>query len=151
MSNNVGDDEQNNRDEREGTAPSSRMVWHQIVVRHSSMWHPPTDVYRTAERIVVVIEIAGMKEEDFEIALQNRQLAVSGVRQQLTDRDDDVAYHQMEIERGAFRTVIHLPWNVDRARVSATYRDGLLKIAMPRQDATAIHVVNIPQDQSHEA
>lgn len=127
------------------------MVWHQIVVRHSSVWHPPTDVYRTSDRVVVVIEIAGMNEEDFEIVLQNRQLTVSGVRQQLTNREEDVAYHQMEIERGAFRTVIHLPWNVDRAKVTATYRDGLLKIGMPRLDATSIHVVNLPQDQTHEA
>lgn len=152
MGNNVGDAEQNDRVDREGTsAPQSRMVWHQIVVRHSSVWHPPTDVFRTADRVVVVIEIAGMNEDDFEISLQNRQLTVGGVRQHLTNREEDVAYHQMEIERGAFRTVIDLPWNVDRAQVSATYRDGLLKIAMPRLDATAIHVVNMPQDQNHEA
>lgn len=151
MANKVGDEEHAKRIAREGEAQPSRIVWHQIAVRHSSVWHPPTDVYRTEDRLVVVIEIAGMREEDFEIVLQGRQLIVGGIRQQLGGRDETVAYHQMEIERGTFRTVIHLPWNVDRDRVSAGYRDGLLKIELPRLEATQIRVINVPEEDQDEA
>ncbi|MBN2470331.1 MAG: Hsp20/alpha crystallin family protein [Anaerolineae bacterium] len=150
MANKVGDEEHANRFEREGEAQPSRIVWHQIVVRHSSVWHPPTDVYRTDDRLVVVIEIAGMREEDFEIVLQGRQLVVGGVRQQLARHEDTIAYHQMEIERGAFRTVIQLPWNVDRKKVSAGYRDGLLKIELPRLEGTQIRVINLPEEDLNE-
>ncbi len=151
MANRITDNKQDRELAREGeTTTSSRTIWHQIVVRHSSVWHPPTDVYRTEDRLIVLIEIAGMREHDFQVVLQNRLLTVSGVRHHLGGLED-VAYHQMEIERGAFRTEIHLPWNVDRSQVNATYQDGLLRIELPRALSTAIHVLNITHNSSDEA
>ncbi len=151
MANKVEDKKHENQFEREGEQTSTRVIWHQIAVRHSSVWHPPTDVYRTTDRLVVIIEIAGMREDDLQIVLNNRELTVSGSRQQLTNGEAEVAYHQMEIERGAFRTVIHLPWNTDRSRVSAVYRDGLLKIELPRLEAATIRVLNMPPQNPDEA
>jgi len=150
MANRVATDKQDREFAREGEAPVSQAIWHQIVVRYSSVWHPPTDVYRTDDRLIVLIEIAGMRENDFQVVLQNRLLTVSGVRHQLGGLED-VAYHQMEIERGAFRTEIQLPWNVDRTRVSATYQEGLLRIELPRALSTAIHVLSITHEPPDEA
>ncbi|GAB4571968.1 MAG: hypothetical protein Kow0077_10020 [Anaerolineae bacterium] len=151
MANRVGDEEQNEQIEREGERGFSRAIWHQIVVRHSSVWHPPTDVYRIDDQLVVVIEIAGMREDDFQIVLQQRQLVVSGTRRHLNEHgEQDLAYHQMEIARGAFRTIIQLPWNVDRHNISAVYRDGLLKIVLPRQESTSIRVMDLSQDEADE-
>lgn len=150
MANRVATDKQDREFAREGEAPVSQAIWQQIVVRYSSVWHPPTDVYRTDDRLIVLIEIAGMRENDFQVVLQNRLLTVSGVRHQLGDLED-VAYHQMEIERGAFRTEIQLPWNVDRTRVSATYQEGLLRIELPRALSTAIHVLSITHEPPDEA
>ena len=38
----------------------------------SSVWHPPTDVYETEDDFIVKVEIAGMRDEDFTVAAENR-------------------------------------------------------------------------------
>lgn len=112
-----------------------------IIVRQSSVWHPPTDIYKQQDRLVVLLEIAGMQEDDFEIVLQNRVLLVSGNRKHVMTAAN-VAYHQMEIQRGSFRLEIQIPWLVQREQVTATYRDGLLKIELPYTAPRSIRVVD---------
>jgi HSP20 family protein len=95
----------------------------------SNIWSPPTDEYETDEAYVVRIEIAGMREDDFEVAVENNTLMISGFR---SDRPEKRAYHQMEIRFGKFATAIGLPGpvNVDEAR--AEYKDGFLTVALPK-------------------
>ena len=76
------------------------------------VWRPPTDVYETEDAIVVRVEIAGMREADFTVALVERSLLIRGVRQDLTERR---AYYQMEIPFGEFSTEVELP-RPDRGR-----------------------------------
>jgi HSP20 family protein len=99
--------------------------WH---VR-SSVWNPPTDVYETDQSVVVKMEIAGMREEDLEVAIQDNILVVSGSR---TDSTERRAYHQMEIPFGRFAVTVDLPALVDVEKASAKYKDGFLTINLPR-------------------
>lgn len=112
------------------------------MVRHSSIWRPPTDVYEIEGKLVVLIEIAGMRDADFNIVLQGRHLVVSGVRHQ-TAASEPTAIHRMEIPRGEFRTTIHLPWNIQRDQVSASYRDGLLRVELSKANAQQIRIINV--------
>ncbi|MEW6403293.1 MAG: Hsp20/alpha crystallin family protein [Chloroflexota bacterium] len=95
----------------------------------SGVWSPPTDVYETDDGFVARVEIAGMREEDFEVTVQNDLLMISGYRPDVPERR---AYHQMEIRFGKFATAIGLPEpvNVDEAR--AEYKDGFLTIILPK-------------------
>jgi HSP20 family protein len=117
-------------------------IWQQIVVRHSSVWCPPTDVYKTDDRLVILVEIAGLRDGDFEVVLHNHRLIISGVRQHLVG-PENVAYHQLEIQRGAFRTEVHIPWRFQREHVTATYRDGLLRIELPYLPSRPVHIINV--------
>ncbi|MCJ7432909.1 MAG: Hsp20/alpha crystallin family protein, partial [Anaerolineales bacterium] len=76
----------------------------------SSIWSPPTDVYETDDAYAVRVEIAGMHEDDFEVAMENNTLLISGYRPDMLERR---AYHQMEIRFGKFATAIGLPNPVD--------------------------------------
>lgn len=99
--------------------------WH---VR-SSIWSPPTDVYETKERYVIKVEIAGMRDEDFEIAFENNILLISGFRPDQTERR---AYHQMEIRFGRFELALGVPVTVDMEKATAEYKDGFLTIMLPK-------------------
>ncbi len=99
--------------------------WH---VR-SSVWNPPTDIYETDEHLVVKMEIAGMRDEDLEVAVQENVLMVSGRRNDSSERR---AYHQMEIPFGKFALAIDLPVLVDMEKASAEYKDGFLTISLPK-------------------
>lgn len=98
----------------------------------SSAWDPPTDVYETDDAYMVRMEIAGMREQDFDVLIQNDTLVVSGFRPDLTPRR---AYHQMEIRSGYFANTIGLPGTVDVDNALAEYKDGFLTITLPKVSA----------------
>jgi len=101
--------------------------WH---VR-SSMWSPPTDVYETEDSYAVKIEIAGMRDEDFDVAFENNTLWISGYR---PDRNERRAYHQMEIRFGRFELAVEIPIPVDIEKATAEYKDGFLMIVFPKSN-----------------
>ena len=95
----------------------------------SNVWSPPTDVYETEEAYVVRVEIAGMREDDFEVLLENNTLLISGSSPDFTERR---AYQQMEIRFGKFSTALHLPGPVNIERARAEYKDGFLTVVLPK-------------------
>ncbi len=99
-----------------------------LVVR-TPLWRPPTDVFETEEAFVVRVEIAGMKEEDFSIELDQNTLLIHGVRSDWPERR---AYHQMEIYFGEFGLQLDLPGPVIADQVQADYQDGFLRVALPK-------------------
>jgi len=107
--------------------------WH---VR-SSLWSPPTDVYETEANCVVKVEVAGMRDEDFEVALENNVLTISGIRLDLNERR---AYHQMEIRFGKFEIAVSLPAPVDVEKAVAEYKDGFLVVLLPKADVKHVEV-----------
>jgi HSP20 family protein len=93
------------------------------------IWTPPTDMYETETAYVVRMEIAGMRQQDFAITIENKYLTISGSRPDLPDRR---AYHQMELRFGEFRSIVALPGEVDVAESGAEYEDGFLIIILPK-------------------
>jgi HSP20 family protein len=105
-------------------------------VRHTVSWHvgatiwsPPTDVYETEEHCVIKVEVAGMRDEDFEVAFENNILMIRGHRQ---DRNEKRAYHQMEIRFGRFEIAVEIPVVIDIEKALAEYKDGFLILLLPK-------------------
>lgn len=118
---------------------------------------PPTDVIEFQDHMVVLVEIAGMQADDFQIELLNNYLVISGTRERPLLQG--MAYHQVEVSYGDFRVAVALPWLVDQDGVSANYKDGFLQVQLPRQAEKPIRIVsveteddtpNILQDASEE-
>ena len=95
----------------------------------SHVWSPPTDVYETEEAYVVRVEMAGMRDDDFEVSLENNTLLISGSRPDFLERR---AYQQMEIRFGKFATAVNLPGPVNIEQAHAEYQDGFLTIVLPK-------------------
>lgn len=104
----------------------SSITWH---VR-PNIWRPPTDVYETEENLIVKMEIAGMREEDLEVTVQDSLLIITGNRSDLHERK---AYHQMEIPFGKFSAGIELSISVNTDNATAEYKDGFLTIILPKE------------------
>ncbi|PJF38162.1 MAG: Hsp20/alpha crystallin family protein [Phototrophicales bacterium] len=93
---------------------------------------PPTDIIELKDRLVVLVEIAGMRIDDFKVILQDaKHLIIMGQRQRPTF--ESPAYYQVEISVGHFRIDVQLPYAIDRERVEAHYADGFLRIDLPRR------------------
>ncbi|MBV6452498.1 MAG: hypothetical protein MHPDNHAH_03255 [Anaerolineales bacterium] len=103
----------------------------------SSVWSPPTDVYETEENFVIRVEIAGMRDEDFEVTIENHTLFISGHRPDFSGRR---AYHQMEILSGRFEIEVAIVIPVDVDSSTAEYKDGFLTISLPKTQPKQIGV-----------
>ena len=113
------------------------MIPHWRMTIRTPNWHPPMDVYETDEAIFVRIEIAGMREENFEIELVGQVLSIRGARADIAERR---AFHQMEITFGEFACEIGLPGPVHLDQVEALYENGFLRIRLPKVQPRQIPV-----------
>ncbi len=111
---------------------------------NEAIWRPPTDVYEVDDSIVVVVEIAGLSAGDYDILLSGHILVISGVRR---DPAEKLAYQQMEIWHGKFRTQVHLPWALEAAGQTATYEDGFLKVVLPKAQVRRVPLQTASQEK----
>lgn len=102
------------------------VTWH---VR-PKVWCPPTDVYESETGVIVRVEIAGIRDEDIEMAMQGTLLLISGVR---SDSSERRAYHQMEIPFGKFSVCVELPTSAIIEDANANYKDGFLTIDFSKE------------------
>ena len=115
-----------------------REIFHAVSWQvRSSGWSPPTDVYETEENFVVRVEVAGMKDADFEVAIENKVLMISGNRSEVNKRR---AYHQMEIRFGKFEIAVEIPVPVEIEKSIAEYKDGFLMVQLPKARPQNIEV-----------
>jgi len=105
----------------------------------SSTWRPPTDVFESNDNIIIRVEIAGMKEDDFDIELQGHVLTIRGIRQ---DNPEQRAYHQVEIRFGEFYIEIYLPAPVEAKDIEAQYENGFLYMLLPKARSRQIKIEN---------
>ncbi len=92
-------------------------------------WRPPTDVYETADLVVIKVEVAGMSPEDFELSFSDRILQIRGVR---IDKQRKLSYHCLEIQYGEFLSEVYLPGSYAHDQIDAQYENGFLTITLPK-------------------
>lgn len=128
--------------------PTTRWERHLVVIKRATIWQPPTDAYETPDHFAVIVELAGMREGDFTVNLIDQRLIISGKRPR-PNLTEPIAYHQLEVQYGEFRTEISVPWPVDRENVTAAYEDGFLRVDLPRQKQShTIRVGDTPNDEN---
>lgn len=118
------------------------------MVRQAQFWQPPTDVFEFADRLVVRVEIAGMRDGSFHVVLHDRRLLISGTRARSNLERGVLQYHRMEIGYGDFRIEVSLPWPVGQQQATAIYRDGFLSIELPQAPQQQLYVVDVNQSLS---
>jgi HSP20 family protein len=96
----------------------------------SPKWRPKTDVYETDEEMVVYMDIAGMRSDDFRVDLVDGVLTIAGER--VPRREGKRHYHAMEVQVGPFERRLRLPVTVDPASIRANYEHGFLEVRLKK-------------------
>jgi HSP20 family protein len=94
-------------------------------------WQPLADVYETADTFVVLVELAGVDQEDVEIQVDGDSLTVRGQRRIAASARPE-CYHRMERSYGSFSRSVPLSAEVQPDAVTAEFRDGLLRLEIPK-------------------
>ncbi len=105
-------------------------------------WQPAIDVYETGNDVVVLIELAGIKQDEIEVIVDNNILTIRGYRKD-SKQGIKRTYSQMEILWGSFQREIPLPANVNTNQVKAFYENGFLEVILPRLNKEKAHHIDI--------
>ena len=98
-------------------------------------FRPPVDCYRSTKRaqFVVLVELAGADPRNLTVAVEGRELVISGERRR--EREEGRVYQLMEIEDGPFERRIPLAPDVDVTGGIARYERGVLSVVFPLAEA----------------
>ena len=96
-------------------------------------WSPALDVYDEKDNFVVKAELPGLKKEDIDINVHNGVLTISGERKHEAEKKEGQTFRS-ERYFGRFQRSVTLPAAVDLGKVSASYKDGVLTIDLPKAE-----------------
>jgi HSP20 family protein len=100
------------------------------TVLGSGTWTPLADVHETPESFVVQVELPGLGRDDVEVHVDGDSLTLRGERRRTGARPD--SFHRMERSYGFFSRSFQFSEDVDPAGVSAQFKDGLLRLEVPK-------------------
>jgi len=91
------------------------------------------DMYEDGSNIVAEMSLSGIEPEKVDVTVEGNYLRVCGRREEEKERKTKQFYSK-EIRRGSFERAVRLPAPVNEGRVTAEYKDGLLKIVLPKME-----------------
>jgi HSP20 family protein len=96
-------------------------------------WVPLCDMHETKDDLYVTLEVPGVREKDIQVAIIGDLLTVKGERKWEKELKDDSVY-RVERIYGKFERTVPLPVPVQADKVTASYRDGVLEIKLPKAE-----------------
>jgi len=93
---------------------------------------PNVDIYEDKEEIVCMVELPGMDIKDVEIRLEDSTLTIQGERK-MTREDKKENYVRVEANYGSFSRSFTMPSTIDKDRIRAEFKNGVLEIHLPKR------------------
>jgi len=98
-------------------------------------WFSPlVNVAETDDEFEISVDLPGIKLEDVNVELRDNDLWITGERKE-EHEEKQKNWHRIEHRYGQFRRVIPLAHNVDAEKIDAEYKDGVLKILVPKTES----------------
>jgi HSP20 family protein len=113
----------------------------------AAAWAPAVDIYETDREIVLNAELPEMQEKDIDIKVEDSVLTITGERRMEKEVKEE-NYHRIERAYGAFNRSFTLPRTVDREGIKAAYKDGVLKVTLPKKEEVKPKQIKIDVAQS---
>jgi HSP20 family protein len=105
----------------------------------SGSWNPAVDIYETDDALIVKAELAGFAPGDVNVEIKEHALLLRGSRRRAREVDE-AHYHCMEWAVGAFQRFFLLPTSIDREKMTASYKNGVLRLRLPKiETANLVH------------
>ena len=111
---------------------------------------PAVDIYEDEQKLVLKLEVPGVKQEDIDVRLENQTLIVRGERKFEAEEKEE-NFHRIERRFGSFVRSFTLPVTVDTASVSAKYDAGVLAIQLQKKETAKPRQVRVEVSGPAEA
>ncbi|MFW6147497.1 MAG: Hsp20/alpha crystallin family protein [Thermodesulfobacteriota bacterium] len=116
-----------------------------------SMWSsdegivvPAFDVSENEKEYVISGEIPGIDPKDLDVTLSDGILSIRGEKKQESE-DKKENYHRIERHYGSFQRSFKVPENIHRDKLDATYKDGILKLTLPKAEQSDVKKIEVKE------
>lgn len=99
----------------------------------TTTWSPAVDIYETDHEIIVQAELPGVDRQDIALHLEKNVLTLKGERRFEKETKQE-NYHRIERAYGGFSRSFSIPAMVDDEKIKAEYKDGILRISLPKKE-----------------
>ena len=97
-------------------------------------WIPPVDIAEDDKEYSIKIELPGVNKEDLRVSVEGGVLSISGERK-AEKEEKNKKYHRIERTYGSFARSFTLPEGTPTVKVSAEFKDGVLRVHLPKDEA----------------
>jgi HSP20 family protein len=106
---------------------------------------PPIDMAEDEGSVTLTAELPGISRENLEVTIEDGVLTVQGEKKE-EETAEGASYRRVERRFGQFERRIRLPEHIDAEKVEASYKDGILRVRMPKTKATKPKAIPIKTD-----
>ena len=115
----------------------------------SGAWSPSVDIFENKDSLVLEAELPGMNREDIELAIENNVITIGGSRH-FEKKDEGDNYHRVECSYGSFTRSFTLPQTVTSEGITAEFKNGVLRVSLPKREETKAHKITIGGEDTSE-
>jgi HSP20 family protein len=105
-------------------------------------WSPRLDVSETDNGLEIVADLPGMDKKDINVSLEENLLTIKGEKKEEKESKDK-HYHTIERRSGSFYRAIRLPVEVEKDKIEAAFKDGVLTLRLPKTKESKKKVAQI--------
>jgi HSP20 family protein len=116
--------------------------WTHGAGREGVSFVPQVDIKETEQALEMTVEVPGLKAEEIEVTLIGDTVTIKGEKKEEREEKKD-NYHLVERRFGSFQRSFRLPVPVDQAKLTATHKDGVLKMVMPKAQSAEVKKIEI--------
>ena len=108
----------------------------------TSRWIPAVDIYETDNHLFFHAELPGVEPDDIEIHVYGGRLILKGTRS-FPEEGKHENYHRIERSYGTFERYFTLPDTINIQNITATFKDGVLTLTLPKHAEPTPHKIKI--------
>jgi len=105
-------------------------------------WLPTVDISETDDQVIIRAEVPGLDKKDISITLSEGLLTIQGEKKQEKEEEKE-NYRFVERRYGSFSRSLRVPEGVDADKIEASYKDGVLKVAIPKSESEKSRKIEI--------
>jgi HSP20 family molecular chaperone IbpA len=110
-------------------------------MRERTTFIPRADIYETDEEIVIVVDMPGVTEKTIDITLEKNILTLNSNTDYETPEGHSLAFAEYEV--GDYQRSFRLTDQINRDAISAVYKDGVLRLTLPKAEELKTRKISI--------
>jgi len=122
--------------------PFFERFWNELHGITADEWIPSVDLVEKDGRYELTAELPGMRKDDINITLEDGYITISG-KKEAEEEKKGADYYLKETRYGSFYRSFRLPGEVDEKKVEASYKDGVLRVTMPKKEGEKARKIKV--------